>query len=86
MRIDKIIPQRKCFDLLSNSLNLCTWKCTETSLKNLYVDIGANLKGHSQLLDRADLDTTFARFEKRLPQPEIKSTRRIRVEIRFNPA
>ena len=40
------------------------------------------LKGHSQLWDRADLDTTF---EKLLPQPEIKSTRRIRLEIRFNP-
>ena len=44
------------------------------------------LKGHSQLWGRADLDTTSARFERRLPQPEIKSTRRIRVEIRFNPA
>ena len=44
------------------------------------------LKGHSQLWDRADLDTIFALFEKRLPQPEIKSTRRIHVEIRFNPA
>ena len=29
---------------------------------------------HSQLWDRADLDTSF---EKRLPQPEIKGTRRI---------
>ena len=46
-RIDKIIPQGKCFDLLSNSLNLCTWKCTETSLKNLYVDIGAILRVNS---------------------------------------
>ena len=44
------------------------------------------LKGHSQLWDRADLDTTFAHFEKRLPQPEIKPTRRIHVEICFNPA
>ena len=31
----------------------------------------ATLKGHSQLWDHADLDTTFARFEKGLPQPEI---------------
>ena len=30
------------------------------------------LKGHSQLCDRADLDTTFVSFEKSLPQPEIK--------------
>ena len=45
----------------------------------------SKLKGHSQLWDRADLDTTFAGFEKRLPQPEIKSTRRIHVEICFNP-
>ena len=44
------------------------------------------LKGHSQLWDRADLDTTFARFEKCLPQPEIKSTRQIHLEIHFNPS
>ena len=31
----------------------------------------ANLKGH-----RAGLDTSFVTFEKRLPQPEIKVTRR----------
>ena len=31
-----------------------------------------SLKGHSQLCDRADLDTTFVSFEKSLPQPEIK--------------
>ena len=30
------------------------------------------LKGHSQLCDRSDLDTSFVTFEKRLPQPEIK--------------
>ena len=42
------------------------------------------LKGHSQLCDRADLDTSFCQFEKRLPQPEIKGTRRIHPEIRFN--
>ena len=35
------------------------------------------LKGHSHLRDRADLDTSFVNFEKRPPQPEIKSTRRI---------
>ena len=29
------------------------------------------LKGHSQLWDRAGLDTSFVTFEKRLPQPEI---------------
>ena len=34
------------------------------------------LKGHSQLWDRAGLDTSFVTFEKRLPQPEIKVTRR----------
>ena len=28
----------------------------------------------------------FCQFEKRLPQPEIKSTRQIRLKIRFNPA
>ena len=31
------------------------------------------LKGHSQLWDRADLDTSFVSFEKHLPQPEIKA-------------
>ena len=30
------------------------------------------IKGHSQLCNRADLDTTFVSFEKSLPQPEIK--------------
>ena len=30
------------------------------------------LKGHSQLWDRADLDTSFSHFEKSSPQPEIK--------------
>ena len=38
------------------------------------------LKGHSQLWDCADLNTTFAS----LPQPEIKCKRRIHQEIRFN--
>ena len=33
-------PKRKCFDLLSNSLNTFR-KCIEISLENLYVDIGA---------------------------------------------
>ena len=43
------------------------------------------LKGNSQLIrDRADLDTSFAEFEKRSPQPEIKRARRIHLEIRFN--
>ena len=51
-----------------------------------YITFFLVLKGYRQLWDRADLDTTFARFEKRLPQPEIKSTRRIHVEIRLNPA
>ena len=31
-----------------------------------------SLKGHSQLCDPADLDTTFVSFEKSIPQPEIK--------------
>ena len=44
------------------------------------------LKGHSQLCDRADLDTAFASFEKSLPQPEIKWTRRLHLETRFNPS
>ena len=43
-----------------------------------------SLKGHSQLFYRADLDTSFVSFEKRLPQPKIKCTRRIHLEIRFN--
>ena len=42
------------------------------------------VKGHSHLCDRADLDTSFVNFEKRPPQPEIKTTRRIHLEIRFN--
>ena len=33
-------PKRKCFDLLSNSLNTFR-KCIEISLENLHVDIGA---------------------------------------------
>ena len=37
------------------------------------------LKGHSQLCDRADLDTSFSQFEKSLPQPEIK----VHLEICF---
>ena len=37
------------------------------------------LKGHSQLCDCADLDTSFSHFEKSLPQPEIK----VHLEIRF---
>ena len=49
-----------------------------------WIKILEALKGHGQLKDRADLDTTFAEFEKRLPQPQIKRTRRIHVEIRFN--
>ena len=38
-----------------------------------------NLKGHSQLCDCADLDTSFSHFEQSLPQPEIK----VHLEIRF---
>ena len=51
-----------------------------------FVRIAKNgpLKGHSQLCDRADLDTCFVSFEKRLPQPEIKGTRRIHLETRLN--
>ena len=45
IRLWKLIkwsPHRKCFDLLSNSLNLFFMKmCIETSLENLYVNIGA---------------------------------------------
>ena len=37
------------------------------------------LKGHSQLCDCVDLDTSFSHFEKSLLQPEIK----VRLEIRF---
>ena len=44
-----------------------------------------NLKGHSQLLDRADLHTTVAAL-KTLRQPKIKSARQIHLEIRFNSA
>ena len=31
-----------------------------------------HLKGHSQLCDCADLDTSFSRFKKGLPQPDLK--------------
>ena len=44
------------------------------------------LKGHSELCNRAELDTTVASLKKRLPQHEIKTTRRIQLEIRLNPA
>ena len=37
-------------------------------------------KGHSQLWDCADLDTSFSHFEKSSPQPEIKA----RLAFRFN--
>ena len=37
----KKLPKRKCFELLSNSLNLFFMECIEISLENLYVDIGA---------------------------------------------
>ena len=46
----------------------------------LYLKI--DLEGHSQLWDRADLDTSFASLNERLSQPEIKCTRRIHLEIR----
>ena len=39
----------------------------------------SGLKGHSQLCDCADLDSSFSHFEKRLPQPELK----VHLEIRF---
>ena len=38
-----------------------------------------SVKGHSQLYDCDDLDTSFSHFEKTLPQPEIK----VHLEIRF---
>ena len=38
------------------------------------------LKEHSPLWAWADLDTSFCRFEKSSPQPEIK----VHLEIRFN--
>ena len=38
-----------------------------------------SLKGHSQLCDYADLDTSFSHFQKSLPQPEIK----VHLEIRL---
>ena len=42
MRVNKMISEEKCFDLLSNSFNLSFLrKCIETSLENLYVDFGA---------------------------------------------
>ena len=37
------------------------------------------LKGHNQLCNCADLDTSFSHFEKSLPQPEIK----VHLEIRL---
>ena len=41
MRINQMITQeRKCPDLLSNSLNYSLRKCMEISLENLYVDTG----------------------------------------------
>ena len=38
-----------------------------------------SLKGHSQLCDCADLDTSFSHFEKSSPQPETK----VHLEFRF---
>ena len=45
----------------------------------MVIYMGIYLKGHSQLCDCADLDTSFSHFKKSLPQPEIK----VRLEIRF---
>ena len=39
------------------------------------------IKGHSQLWDRADLDTSFSHFEKSSPQPEKVH---LHVEFHFN--
>ena len=58
----------------------------EIQAKPEFAFLNLVLKGHSQLWNRADLDTTFAGFEKRLPQPEIKSTCQINLEIHFNPS
>ena len=41
---------------------------------------GPRLKGHGQLWDRADLDTSFLTLKKNSPQPEIKA----HVEFHFN--
>ena len=61
MRINKMIIWEKCFDLFSilptNSLR----KCTEISLENFYVDIGAsrvNLPSTSAISDAFDIITT----------------------------
>ena len=40
------------------------------------------LKGHSQLCDCADLETSRSHFEKGLPQPEIKVHLAIRIIFR----
>ena len=43
------------------------------------INLSLLLKGHSQLYDCADLDTSFSLFEKSLPQPKIK----VHLEISF---
>ena len=42
MRVNQMITEGKCSDLLSNSLNYCNSlrKCMKISMENLYVDIG----------------------------------------------
>ena len=40
------------------------------------------LKGHSQLWNRTDLDTSFLTLERGLPQPEIKANREFRFNLR----
>ena len=45
----------------------------------------STLKGHSQLWDRADLDTTFASLKSVYLNPKSTAcTRRIHLEIRLN--
>ena len=44
-----------------------------------HITVLMRLKGHSQLCDCVDLDTSFSHFEKSLPQPELK----VHLEIRF---
>ena len=54
----------------------CNWSFCVTMANNFSLYF---FKGHSQLCDRADLDTSFSHFAKSLAQPKIK----VHLEIHF---
>ena len=89
--IDRMLKQITQTDRLPRSCYHEITECNDLPLRNThffwifsvnysFFNFGLmRLKGHSQLCDCADLDTSFSHFEKSLPQTEIK----VHQEIRF---